>query len=81
MVAVFGATDREGSIGRVLLENLKDFQGTVIPVPARTDELLCVKTISALPPVEVDLAVLAVPVDAVESTDVVAVDSHLELEP
>lgn len=66
-VAVVGATDREGSVGQVLMQNLrKDFDGDVIPVNPSRDEVLgraCVPDITEAG--EVDLAVLAVPVDVV----------------
>ncbi len=64
-VAVIGATDRERSVGRALLENLSTFQGDVIPVnPNRTAVLgkPCYHEIADIPGVEtIDLAIVAVP--------------------
>lgn len=66
-VAVVGATNREGSIGRVVVENLLEtFEGEVIPVTDRHEEVL---GLSAVPSVEaletpVDLAVIVLPADA-----------------
>ncbi|MFB6296607.1 MAG: acetate--CoA ligase family protein [Halobacteriales archaeon] len=65
-VAVVGATDREGSVGRALLENLlADFAGEVVPVNPDRDAVLgepCVPDLAAAG--DVDLAVVAVPPDA-----------------
>jgi acetyl coenzyme A synthetase (ADP forming)-like protein len=38
-VAVVGATDREGSIGRLLLENLDEYPGEVIPVTPHAESV------------------------------------------
>ncbi|WP_255194231.1 acetate--CoA ligase family protein [Natronobeatus ordinarius] len=62
-VAVVGATDREGSVGRAILENLQtEFSGTVVPVNPDRDELLglpCYPDVTSAP--SVDLAVVVVP--------------------
>ncbi|MEF8789369.1 MAG: acetate--CoA ligase family protein [Haloarculaceae archaeon] len=72
-VAVVGATDREGSVGRALLENLASFDGEVIPVNPNRETVLgaeCYPEIGAVPDVaSVDLAVVAVP--AAAAVDVV----------
>lgn len=68
-VALVGATDREGSIGRGLMENLGSFEGEVIPVNPNQETVLGEKsypTIDAVPG-RVDLAVVAVPPDQVIS--------------
>lgn len=41
-VAVIGATDREGSVGRTLLENVKaaTFHGAIYPVNAKRSEVM-----------------------------------------
>ncbi|MDY6765691.1 MAG: acetate--CoA ligase family protein [Halobacteria archaeon] len=61
-IAVVGATDREGSIGRIVTANLlSDFEGEVIPVNPESDEVLGLRTyrdIGSIPGV-VDLAVVA----------------------
>ncbi len=63
-VALIGATDREGSVGRTVLENLrKDFTGVVFPVNPNRAEVLGVRaypSIAALPG-KVDLAVVVTP--------------------
>ena len=62
-VAVVGATDREGSVGKAILENLRaDFEGTVVPVNPKRDEILglkCYPDVASAP--QVDLAVVVVP--------------------
>ena len=69
-VAVVGATDREGSIGRAIVDNLGDFDGEVVAVNPGRDEVLgytCYPDLAEAP--AVDLAVVVVPpsivVDAV----------------
>ncbi|MFB6073230.1 MAG: acetate--CoA ligase family protein [Halobacterium sp.] len=69
-VAVVGATEREGSIGRAIVENLADFDGDVVPVNPKRDDVLgydCYPDLASAP--AVDLAVVVVPppvaVDAV----------------
>lgn len=67
-VAVIGATEREGSIGSALMENLlADFQGDVVPVNPNKDEvfgLACVDSVTTAGQ-EIDMAVIAVPPNAV----------------
>ncbi|WP_255166993.1 acetate--CoA ligase family protein [Natrononativus amylolyticus] len=62
-VAVVGATDRDGAVGRAILENLAaDFEGEVVPVNPNRDavlELECYPDVSSAPPV--DLSVIVVP--------------------
>ncbi|MCG1002934.1 MULTISPECIES: acetate--CoA ligase family protein [Halobacterium] len=69
-VAVVGATDREGSIGRAIVTNLADFDGAVVAVNPGRDEVLgydCYPDLQSAP--DTDLAVVVVPpsvvVDAV----------------
>lgn len=68
-IAVLGATDEEGSVGRALLENLSTFDGDVMPVNPNREHVLgeeCYPDIEAVPNVEsVDLAVVAVPASVV----------------
>ena len=64
-VAVIGATDRPGTVGRTVLQNLlnPDFRGKVYPVnPHRTDVLgvKAYKSVGEIPE-PIDLAVLATP--------------------
>jgi len=64
-VALIGATERAGSVGRTLLENLlaHDFGGTVFPVNPRHEYLLGRKTYARVSdlPEPVDLAVIVTP--------------------
>jgi len=64
-VAVIGATDRPGTVGRTVLQNLLDpaFHGRVYPVNPQRAEILGVKSFKRLGdiPEAVDLAVLATP--------------------
>lgn len=64
-VAVIGATEREGSVGRALMENLSSFDGDVLPVNPERDSVLGMTsypTIKDVPdPAAVDIAIIAVP--------------------
>lgn len=64
-VAVVGATEKPGSVGRTLLWNLisSPFGGTVFPVNPRRSNVLGIKAYSSLAevPEPVDLAVIATP--------------------
>jgi len=62
-VALVGATDRSGSVGRALLENLSGFGGDLFPVNARRSEVLGRRTWPSLTAVgqSIDLAVIATP--------------------
>ncbi len=66
-VAVVGATDRDGAVGRAIVENLRDeFVGEVVPINPKRDEILgleCYSAVSNAPPI--DLAVVVVPPDIV----------------
>jgi acetyltransferase len=69
-VAVVGATDREGSVGRAITENLvADYDGEVIPVNPKRDEVLGLPCVGSVADADADLAVIVVPapvaVDAV----------------
>ena len=70
-VAVVGATEREGSIGAAIIQNLADFTGDVVPVNPSRDTVFgreCYPDLASVPD-PVDLAVVVVPppiaVDAV----------------
>jgi acetyl coenzyme A synthetase (ADP forming)-like protein len=73
-VAVIGATDSEGTVGRALLENLSRFEGEILPVNPKRESVLgmdCYSDVAEVPnPKTVDLAVVIVPASIV--TDVVA---------
>ena len=64
-VAVIGATDREGSVGRATLSNLIDssFQGKIFPVNPRLPELLGRRAYARIGDIHepVDLAVIVTP--------------------
>src|SRR5712692_6787744 len=63
-VAVIGASEREGSVGRTLLENLsKGFQGPVYPVNSNRAEVLGQRAFASVGaiPEKTDLAVVATP--------------------
>lgn len=66
-IALIGATERAGSVGRAMWENLRTFDGSVDPVNARRAEVFGVKaypSISALPKVP-DLAIIVTPAPTV----------------
>jgi acetyltransferase len=68
-VALIGATDERGSVGRTVLENLlaSDFGGDVFPVNLRHDTVLGHKAFARISdvPAKVDLAVIATPASTV----------------
>jgi acetyltransferase len=66
-VAVLGATEKEGSVGRAVLENLAGFKGNVFPVNPKRATVLgraAFATIAALPEAP-DLAVIVTPAASV----------------
>ena len=68
-VAVIGATETEGAVGRTLIQNLiaSPFGGAVFPVNPRRPQVLGIKAYSKVgeTPGPVDLAVIATPAPAV----------------
>jgi acetyltransferase len=69
VVAVIGATENRGSVGRTVFQNLGrgGFEGTVYPVNPKRSSVLCVKAypnIGAIPE-KVDLAVITTPANSV----------------
>ena len=68
-IAVFGASDRAGSVGAVVFENLRTsgFQGTLYPINPKRDEVQGVKALHALDEIAgaIDLAVIATPAETV----------------
>src|SRR4051812_24261279 len=62
-IAVIGASPREGSVGRALLENLYEFDGRVFPVNPRHTSILRLPAFACIAdlPERVDLAVIATP--------------------
>ncbi|MFB6109016.1 MAG: acetate--CoA ligase family protein [Haloplanus sp.] len=64
-VAVVGATERQGSVGRAVVENLlADFEGEVVAVNPHYDEVLGLDCVDGVAEAEADLVVVAVPPDA-----------------
>jgi acetyltransferase len=67
IVAVIGATEKEGSVGRAVLENLAVFPGQVFPINPKRATVLgrpAVASVSALPAIP-DLAVIVTPAASV----------------
>src|SRR5215210_6761511 len=68
-VAVIGASDRPGSVGRTIMWNLisNPFGGTVFPVNSRRANVLGIKAYPSVTdiPQKVDLAVIVAPAPAV----------------
>ncbi|WP_138006032.1 acetate--CoA ligase family protein [Halalkalirubrum salinum] len=61
-IAVIGATEREGSIGRAVTTNLiADFKGTVVPVNPNYDEVLGLPCVEDIAAANADMAVVVVP--------------------
>ncbi|MFP4022233.1 MAG: CoA-binding protein [Candidatus Paceibacterota bacterium] len=62
-IAVIGATNREGSVGRGLMENLLKGEKKIFPVNPRVEEVLGLKTFPEIGAIEedVDLAIIAIP--------------------
>lgn len=70
-VAVVGGTEREGSIGRAIMENLESFDGEVLPVNPKRETVLGKVAVSTVSDLEgqIDLGVVVVPPKiAVEAT-------------
>src|SRR5271166_568968 len=68
VVAVIGATENKGSVGRTVFQNLGrgGFEGVVYPVNPKRSSVLCVKAypnIASIPE-KVDLAVICTPATA-----------------
>jgi len=64
-VAVIGATDREGSVGRAIMENLLEWRSNreIFPVNPNRESVLGLKCYPSIKdvPKHVDLAIIAVP--------------------
>ncbi|OVE86220.1 acetate--CoA ligase family protein [Natronolimnobius baerhuensis] len=65
-VGVVGATDRDGAVGRAILENLQsDFDGEIVPVNPSREEVLgleCYEDVSSAPPIELGVVVVPPPI-------------------
>src|SRR6188474_559842 len=62
-VAVIGASERPGSVGRTLMENLRAFGGRVFPINPKRRRVLGIEAFPKIGdiPAEVDLALIATP--------------------
>jgi acetyltransferase len=62
-IAVIGASEKPGSVGRALVENLRSFSGSVFPINPKHSTILGQKTFPTIgeTPDVVDLAVVATP--------------------
>lgn len=69
-VAVVGATDRHGAVGRAILENLlADFGGRIVPVNPSRDSVLDIDCVDSLEAAgEVDVVIVVVPAEAALDT-------------
>jgi acetyltransferase len=64
-VAVVGATERPGSVGRAIVENLQaDFDGDVVPVNPKYESVCGLDCVDSVSESAADLAVVAVPASA-----------------
>jgi acyl-CoA synthetase (NDP forming) len=77
-VALVGASDRPGSVGRLLWDNLADFPGEVVPVcqAATVGGQVAYPDLREVPG-EIDLAVIATPAATVPAIVRAAADSHV----
>jgi acetyltransferase len=66
-IALIGASETPGSVGRALMENLKSFRGRFFPINPAHDSLFSLKTFPSIRAVkeDVDLAVIAAPATTV----------------
>ncbi len=62
-IAVIGATDRQGSVGRALMANLTRFKGALLPINPNRSEVLGIPAFSSLSAIKVpvDLAIIVTP--------------------
>lgn len=62
-IAVIGATEKPGGVGRALLENLREFAGRVYPINPKYQSVLNIPAFARLAdaPGKVDLALIATP--------------------
>ena len=81
-VALIGATESTGSVGRTLMENLKDeaFQGDVYPVNPKRSSILGVPAFARIAdvPGPVDLAVICTPASTVPGVITECIDAGIK---
>jgi acetyltransferase len=81
-VAVIGATEKEGSVGRTILKNLitNPFGGTIFPVNPKRPNVLGIQTYPSIGaiPVPIDLAIIVTPAPSVPAIVQECVDKGVE---
>lgn len=81
-VAVIGATEKEGSVGRTILKNLitNPFGGTIFPVNPKRPNVLGIQSYPSIGaiPVKIDLAVIVTPAPSVPAVVQECVDAGVE---
>ena len=79
-IAVIGASERAGSVGRALLENLYEFGGRVFPVNPRHASVLGMPAFADVSqiPEKVDLAVIATPAAVVPQVVRACGEAHVK---
>lgn len=67
VIAVIGATEKENSVGKTVMQNLKSFEGKVCPVNPKRDKILDVTAYPSVSdiPEKVDLAIIVTPAKVV----------------
>lgn len=65
-IAVIGATDKKGSVGRTLMQNLLTFSGELIPVNPNRETVFDIKALPEVPE-NIDLAIIVTPAKTVPS--------------
>jgi acetyltransferase len=68
-IAIVGASNKENSIGRTLIENLQEdgFPGSIYPINPKNEEILGIHAFPTITdvPASIDLAIVAVPIKGV----------------
>lgn len=81
-VAVIGATEKQGSVGRTIIKNLitNPFGGTVFPVNPKRPNVLGIQAYKSIGeiPVDIDLAVIVTPAQTVPNIVQECVDKGVE---
>jgi acetyltransferase len=81
-LAVIGATEKEGSVGRTILKNLitNPFGGTIFPVNPKRPNVLGIQTYPSIGaiPVPIDLAIIVTPAPSVPAIVQECVDKGVE---
>ncbi len=79
-IAVIGATDRDGSVGKTLLDNLlQKFTGKIYPVNPKKDKILGLKAYKSIKDIKdtIELCVIATPAKTVPSIIKEAVEAKI----